>query len=147
MSSSKVWFYLRLKTPALPSSHLSSSPSWFGFHFLSYVPPLLRVFYTALNLRLLILLKFYTNFLQACKFPQILNSVEQQHRMCTYCFHWLGDQLWLFAFLRKICLLPTLCLILHQNMTMICTCPVVYRRITGLYIWLGDDTRNVERQK
>lgn len=114
--------------------------------FLPYVPPLLRAFYTALNLRLLILPKFYTNFLKACKFPQIRNSEEQQHRMCKYCFYWLGDQLWFLAFLRKACLLPILCVILHQNMTLICTCPVVYRKITGLDIWLGDETRNVEGQ-
>ena len=117
--------------PSLTSSFFKSFLIWCPFSFLTFLL-WQRVFYTALNLRLLIITKLYTNFLRAYEFPQIRTSEEPQHRMRTYYCHWLKDELRFLAFFRTICQLPTLCAILHQNMAFICTLPTVYRRITGL---------------
>lgn len=90
-------FMSQNSSPSLSSSFFKSFLIWRPFSFLTFLL-WLRAFYTVLNLHLLILPQLYTNFVKACKLPQILTSEEQQHQMCTYCFHWLRDQLWFLAF-------------------------------------------------
>lgn len=78
-------FMSQNSSSSLISSFFKSFLIWRPFSFLTFLLSL-QAFNTALNLRLLIFTKLYTNFLRECKFPQFLTSGEQ-HRMCTYCFH------------------------------------------------------------
>lgn len=91
-----VLFMSQNSSSSLTSSFFKSFLIWRPFSFLAFLL-WLRAFYTALNLRLLIITKLYTHFLRAYKFPQILTSEEPQHRMRTYYCHWLKDELWFHA--------------------------------------------------